>query len=337
MFQVAEVSIQQRNNAAFSQWGYVFVVIVLATFGIIGMHMCKHEVNYEPDGKYPRSNPNLQGNAEKLNFLGGCFARMSSCSWCLALGFGILGALFALMFLPLTVVVSDACPVLETLPQQLGNITKQPTVQSIADTCWDETGNLFEGFDLDDVISIDDIDFGDLENSLSDPEVDDTGLTGMIDLLDEMRRTDQDCYYRANNNNNVAKLNESIAFAQQNVAWVKTNFSEDQTAKNIADGGKKIVEAVDTSVCQFKDASRCYFVKTTWTEVSDLLCDQFNESLFNIGLYQLLIAILAIPYTITLLVLNRRLGGHGPILGNAYGVDTKAVELADSGGSYYGN
>ena len=134
LFQVADVSVTQRNNAAFSQWGYVFVVIILAIFGIFGMHKCKHEVNYEPDGRNPRSNPNLQGNAEKLNFIGGCFARMSSCSWCLALSFGILGALFAMLFLPLTVVVSDACPVLKEIPKQLGDIANQPIVQSISDT-----------------------------------------------------------------------------------------------------------------------------------------------------------------------------------------------------------
>ncbi len=161
----------------------------------------------------------------------------------------------------------------------------------------------------------------------------------LIELLDDMRTNHAACYNAANGNSgNIAKLNESIAFARLNVGWVKTNFSEDETAQNIADAGKKLVGAVDTSICQFRAASGCYFIKTTWGRVSALLCDQVNASLFYIGLFQLLIAVLAIPYTITLLIINRRLGGHGPIKGNAYGVDSKgiqAIELAEGGGSYY--
>ena len=48
--------------------------------------------------------------------------------------FAIFGALFALIFLPLTAVVSDACLVLPELPKRLGEITGAPTIQNISDT-----------------------------------------------------------------------------------------------------------------------------------------------------------------------------------------------------------
>ena len=134
MFSFAELSRDQRDNAAFSQWGWVFLVVVFAIVGILGMLKCKEERNYEPDGNHPRSNPNLSGDAMKLNTIGGCCARFGTLSWCIYLVFATIGALFALIFLPLTAVVSDMCLVLPTLPKQLGEITGVPSIQSISDT-----------------------------------------------------------------------------------------------------------------------------------------------------------------------------------------------------------
>jgi hypothetical protein len=134
IFQYAQIARDQRDNAAFSQWGWVFLVVVFAIFGILGMLMCKKEVNFEPDGRHPRSNPTLSGDAMKLTAIGSCCARFGTLSWCIYLVFATIGALFALIFLPLTAVVSDVCLVLPTLPQQLGDITQVSSIQNISDT-----------------------------------------------------------------------------------------------------------------------------------------------------------------------------------------------------------
>merc|ERR1719421_2190868 len=194
MFAFADVSRKQRDNAAFSQWGWVFLVVVFAFVGILGMLKCKSERNYEPDGKHPRSNPKLSGDAMKLNTIGGCCARFSSLSWCIYLVFATFGALFALIFLPLTAVVSDMCLVLPTLPQQLGEITGAPTIQNISDTCWNSTGNLFDGFGINEVMNTDDIDFGDLASSREDPEISTKGLDLLEQALNDMKSEMKYCY-----------------------------------------------------------------------------------------------------------------------------------------------
>jgi len=341
MFSFAELSRSQRDNAAFSQWGWVFVVIVFAIFGVLGMLKCKEERNYEADGVNPRSNPNLNGDAMKLTTIGGCCARFSSLSWCIYLVFAIFGALFALIFLPLTAVVSDLCLVLPTLPQQLGQITGVSSVQSISDTCWNETGNLFDGFGLNEVINTDDIDFSDLANSRKNPKIGDEGLVALKKALDDMKTTNnitKACFDAANTNNDVDEMYKAIAFSRSNVTRAEDNFKEDKTAENLQKSGEAIIFAVDEAVCQFKNAATCYFIKTTWDDVTNLVCDEFNASLSNMALYELLIAAMAIPYTLALLCLNKKIGGHGPVKTDEslYSVDAKeiqAIELAD--GAYY--
>lgn len=335
---IAKLARQHRHNAAFSQWGNVFVAIVLALIGIPGMAKCHKEANYEPNGQGPRSNPNLSGSAQQLTTIGGCCARFTACSWCIMLSFGTLGAMFAVLFMPLTVVMHDACQVLPDLPGRLGELTGNTMVQNISDTCWTDGANLFDGFGLRSMISTDSIDFGDIEKSREDPDISEDGLVALIHLLDTMRDNSQQCYDKANTNGTVDDLRTAIAQGRTHVEWVKGNFSADPTAENIANAGKEVVGALDDAICQFKEVSTCFFVRQTWDSVSDLICENLNGSLANMALYQLLVAIMAIPYAIALLLVNRRCGGHGPIKieENEYAVDTKeiqAIELAD--GAYY--
>merc|ERR1719424_1722167 len=192
LFQYAETARDQRDTAAFTQWGWVFLVVVFAIFGILGMLKCKKEVNFEPDGQHPRSNPTLSGDAMKLNAIGSCCARFGTLSWCIYLVFATIGALFALIFLPLTAVVSDACLVLPTLPHSgipVGENYGGSSLQNLTDTCWNETGNLFDGFGLNEVISTDDIDFGNLTESRENPEISDADLIKLKESLDKMNST----------------------------------------------------------------------------------------------------------------------------------------------------
>merc|ERR1712072_286195 len=171
-----------------------------------------------------------------------------------------------------------------------------------------------------------------------DPDISDDGLVALIDLLNTMLQDSQPCYNAANSAGDVDDLRTAIALGRSHVEWVKGNFSADPTAENIAKAGKDVVGAVSDAICQFKEVSTCFFVRQTWDSVSDLICENLNGSLANMALYQLLVAIMAIPYAIALLLVNRRCGGHGPIKieENEYAVDTKeiqAIELAD--GAYY--
>lgn len=340
MFTYAQVSRAQRDNAAFSQWGWIFLVVVFAIIGIVGMTMCKIEVNYEPDGLHPRSNPNLSGNAMKLNTLGGCCARFASLSWCIYLVFAIFGALFALIFLPLTAVVSDACLVLPELPKRLGEITGAPTIQNISDTCWNKTGNLFDGFGINEVMNTDDIDFGDLASSREDPEISTKGLDLLEQALNDMKSEMKYCYDEANSDSSeraVDNLRTSIDTSRTKVEQAEKNFAEDTTAERIANRGKDLIFTVDEAICQFRNAATCNFIAVAWEDVSNLICNEVNASISNMALYELLVAALAIPYALAMLCLNKRLGGHGPVkMDDTYAVDAKeinAIELAD--GAYY--
>jgi hypothetical protein len=204
--------------------------------------------------------------------------------------------------------------------------------------CWNETGNLFDGFGLNEVISTDDIDFGNLTESRENPEISDAGLIKLKKLLDDMNSTSPECFDSGNTGGAVTALYEAIAYSRLNVTQAEDNFKEDSTAKNLQESGEAIIFAVDEAICQFKNAATCFFIKRTWDDVSDLVCNQFNAGLSNMALYELLIAALAIPYALAMLCLNRKIGGHGPTKmdESAYSVDAKeinAVELA--GSSYY--
>jgi len=227
--------------------------------------------------------------------------------------------------------------VLPDLPKRLGEITGEPTIQNISDTCWSTDGNLFDGFGINEVMNTDDIDFGDLDSKRENPEISTEGLVTLKKAIDDMKTRSRVCYDSANTNNAVDKLYASIEFSKLNVSQAETNFKEDDTAEKIAEGGEAIIGAVDEAICQFRNASRCQFIAEAWKETSLLICKEVNASISNMALYALLIAALAMPYTLAMLCLNKKLGGHGPVkMDDTYAVDAKeinAIELAD--GAYY--
>merc|ERR1711988_10942 len=99
--------------------------------------------------------------------------------------------------------------------KRLGEITAAPTIQNISDTCWNKTGNLFDGFGINEVMNTDDIDFGDLASSREDPEISTKGLDLLEQALDDMRTsaTKKYCYDAANSDSSeraVDNLRTSI-------------------------------------------------------------------------------------------------------------------------------
>lgn len=324
LFDFAEIQQNNRDNLAVVQFGWMFVVFVLTLASLIGMKMCSHERFMDEP---PANNPTLPPQVKALTCAGKCFARIGSCSWFLVLLFGTFGAVFALIFLPFTAVLSDVCTVLPDLPGKIGEITQNAQVQNISNTCWSESGNLFEGLGLDKQINVDSIDFSDFATSFAKPEIDDSGLTKMEEAITEIRTTNLTCH-------NITELADEaenlIPPIRAQIKFSEDAFANDTSAQEILDSGESLVNTLLCAIGSFKNVTKCYFIKTTWDEVSDLICSGVNGSVAWLAICELLIAILAIPFVITMLIILQRHGGHGPMAhedADDGGVEIKEVEL----------
>ena len=122
--------------------------------------------------RLPKNNPMLHLDVIKLNHVGACGSRFVSVGWCCVFFFGIFSAIFAALAMPLSSVMGDVCEVLPTLPQELGSLVPNMTVvEQITDTCWNETGNLFNGLNIDDQIDTSSISFDEFESLFSGSSV----------------------------------------------------------------------------------------------------------------------------------------------------------------------
>jgi len=278
------------------------------------MKFCSHERFMEEP---PANNKLLPPQVKSLTCMGSCFARIGAISWFIVLFFGIFGALFALLFLPLTAVMSDACTVLPTLPGKLGEITGNGQVQNISDTCWSKDGNLFQGLNLDASIDVDSIDFSEFSSEFEKPEIDKAGLQSMKDAVTEIKKLTSPCVVGSSGNNpNADKADEvltEIDTIDAQITKAEDAFAADPSAKNIKASGEELVNTLKCAVGSFKNVTKCYFIKTTWDEVADLVCTGVNGSLAWLAIAELLIAVFAVPYAVTTLCILKRHGGHGPL------------------------
>jgi hypothetical protein len=310
LFTVAKLQQDNRNNLAFGQFGWIFVAVVFTFASIIGMKFCSHERFMEQP---PANNKNLPPQVKSLTCLGSCFARVGAISWFIVLTFGTFGALFALLFLPLTAVMSDACTVLPNLPGKLGEITGNAQVQNISDTCWSKDGNLFQGLNLDASIDVDSIDFSEFSSEFETPKIDKDGLDKMREAVTKIR---DESPSQCNAPVNTAKANQvtdKINDIEDQIKKAEDAFADDPSAKKIKESGESLVTTLKCAVGSFKNVTKCYFIKTTWEEVTDLVCTGVNGSLAWIAIAELLIAIFAVPYAVTTLCILKRHGGHGPL------------------------
>jgi hypothetical protein len=87
----------------------------------------------------------------------------------------------------------------------------------------------------------------------------------------------------------------------------------------------------DAKKVNMYDALRCGWIKTTWDELSDIICggSGLMRSLGVMGMAMFALGFLAIPYAVTLIFMNKRYGGHGPVARDDGEIPTaKAEEVA---------
>ena len=310
-----------RDTASLFLFGFVGIYILMGLLGIVGMCMCRKHRFLENGYKRNRE---MQGDVIQLSKCWGqSCACLSCCSWFCVLLFGILSALIALLLLPISTIGSDVCTVLPTLPSKMG-ATLGDQVSQITNTCWNQTGNLFYGLKLNENINIDGINFDNFKKEFSDNGVD-IDEEKVKQLYETIEGINLNCY-----NNIKPYMNEtlkSVDWISNNITFAEEAFNTNPSADLLSASGEVLVGNVKCAIKDFVKSTGCYFIKTTWDDAVNVLCNDMIGSLAWIGTAHLFLAVLAIPYAITLMCLMKRIGGHGPV--KAKGSNNDEVELID--------
>jgi hypothetical protein len=274
--------------------------------------------------------------------MGKCCSRVAACSWFLVLFFGTFAALFAVLFVPFTSAMGDVCTVLPDLPLMAGEMGGDQTMENISKTCWDETGNLFDGLWMHEQINVDGIDFSNFTQTFADPDISQAGLDALeavlLDMPPECDRNSSG-HPSVNATGHQITPNVDAVLASSFRTRVQINatedaFKNDPTKTQLQNAGEGVIHAIKCGIDGFRNASTCVFVKDTWYDFVDIWCMGVNESISWLGIASLLLAVFAFPYAVTVLCIMRRYGGLGP---NAHDdlTEVDAIELAmvDDGGS----
>ena len=180
--------------------------------------------------------------------------------------------------------------------------------------CWNSTGNLFEGLDLDKSIDVDAINFDEFDEKFKAPKIPTDGIDTLIKKIGEIP-ADCDC---KNGDCNVDGGHKIELVANAEAAKVQSKFAENKFNKsplvnNIKTSASALVDSIKTAINGFKDATSCYFIACTWEETVDVICGGLIGSLGMLATMELLIAIFAFPFAVSVMVVMMRHGGHGPI------------------------
>ena len=190
LFGYAQTINSNRDNAAFSAYGWIFVVVLVVGAGLTGMHFCRVHVRLATP---PKNNPMLPLDVLKLNHIGACGSRFVTVGWACVFFFGVFSALFAALTMPLSSVMGDVCVVLPTLPQEIGVLANITAVNQITDTCWNETGNLFQGLNIDDQVDTSAISFDSFDDLFGHSSVSIGGGDELIQLENALGEIDPNC------------------------------------------------------------------------------------------------------------------------------------------------
>ena len=119
-------------------------------------------------------------------------------------------------------------------------------------------------------------------------------------------------------------------YGMDNITHTEDAFNNNPAATKLITAGEATINTVKCAIKDFVAATGCYFIATTWDEVQKIMCGGVIGSFGWIGLSELLLAIIAVPYAITMLFILKRYGGHGPVRGDnfedksgQYGLDDK--------------
>jgi hypothetical protein len=322
-----------RDNGAFSFYGWVFIAVVFGLASIVGMRLFREETYL--DEAYPTNG--VQGDVIRLKCLGKCCACFGCCSWFMVLAFGISCALCAAIFLPIAAVGSDACLVIPSLPQKLGELSGKDQITQITGTCWNKTGNLFDGLKLNEQIKLDGINFDDFKEEFAGEgvNIDKKPVNDLRAYVEDDTKLPDQCFgprdgsVPASDDHELrtATLN-AIDAVTGSITFAEVAFNTNPSVDKLIASGEKVVTTVKCAVKDFVVGTQCYFLATTWDQAVDVLCKGFIGSLSWIGTSELLLAAMAIPYAITLLFIIKREGGHGPIVGTGImGKDDEVTEV----------
>ena len=320
---------QHRENTGYAVLGKLVLILLFGFFSIIGMRS-KHTLFEAGDNK---KLPDMEGDVRQLTCLGKCCACCGCCSWFCALTWGILHALIALLFLPIAAVGSDVCLVLPLLPQKMGTQLGSQVAQ-ITDTCWNASSNLFTGLGLDKQIQLDGINFTEFKTQFgADGVVIDN--TSVLNLRRTIESIDINCYNNIQKNMNVT-LN-AVDRISANITFAENAFNNNPSAELLSTTGEKLIDQVKCAIQDFIAGTNCYFISSTWEEAVQTICVDMIGSLSWIGTSELFLAGFVVPYSICMLYILQRNGGHGPVK-NAYtwsdedGEDSSEDEDSGDGG-----
>ena len=293
----------QKDNAAFAGFGFWFIIIMLVSTSIFGVHEFKHHATLITP---PKDNKTLPLQVIRLNATGSCFSRFAAIGWCSALFFGIFCGVFAALMLPLAAVMDDVCVVLPTLPAELGTLSGEASITNIIDTCWNKTGNLLDGMGLSDSIDVDNINFDSFDKEFGGSAVD-IDSSGLDKMSDELNNIDQvKC-------GDVTPVSNAVTEVQAAILVAERGFAESSTVKKLKTEGAALVSLIKTAVSGFIKATNCWFIKLLWDEVVTVMCSQMRGSIQWWGSAELFIGLICLPFAITVLFMMKRYGGHGPI------------------------
>ena len=270
----------------------------------------------------PFDNPKMPLDVLKLNHTGACGARFVAVGWCCVLFFGVFCALFAAITMPFSAVFGDVCVVLPTLPIDLGKTLNVTGITQITDTCWDKNGNLFQGLELDNAIDTSSINFDEFDRLFgTSPTIDRSGMAALREALDQGVCDPGGTH--------MADVNSAYNNVDQNMTVAELGFQNSTAVKTLKREGRLLVEMLNNAMQKFIDSTGCYFVATTWNDVSNMLCGSMLGAISWWSASEMFLALVCLPWAVTTMFVSKRYGGHGPIAAPGAVYEPPSTETQD--------
>ena len=287
----------QKDNSGFAAFGWIFLVLLMVSVSIFGVHECKHHTTLLAP---PKDNCHLPLQVIKLNPVGACFSRIAAVGWCCALFFGIFCGIFAALMLPLAAVMDDVCVVLPSLPKDLGTLAGgNVMVEDLVNTCWNKTGNLLDGLGLSDSIDVNSINFDAFDEQFGGTSVN-IDTTELDKILIKLNNIDE------SNCGSVTPVKNAVADVKVQVRSAESAFANSDTVEKLKTEGKALISLVKQAVLGFMEATNCWFVKIIWEETVDVMCVGMKEAIQWWGSAELFIGLVCLPFAITVLFMMKR-------------------------------
>jgi len=264
-------------------------------------------------------------------------------AWCFSFIFIIFLFVICAILLPLGVVVSDACVLIEDMPHpsfegtlgpHMGNMKLAGTTPAgILDGCF-KNGSLFDILNMTSSFSFkDSLSFGGSDNfnstdSFSFSKFDamhakvhsltyknfsapGTSIDDDIANAEALGQTQVANELKTVKNNSI----KTVAWMKKDIDHIqyKMNLLQNLTVKFQTDlaGSKPYANAIVDSAMLISEGGNCVFIKTQYYNVGEALCGDFLVSVLQLALYSFLAGIFGFPMIFANLKINQRFGGHG--------------------------